>query len=482
MTPLSRGIITSGKLGVSNFAKYFMANFNSPIAVSVPDDTTLDLTNDFSGCAFVYPNTRITQQLVMGKFDSVGNQTSWFLVVNTSGFVQLFHSVDGSALTVFTSTIDVPLSTLSLVHFRLTGGTLYLGANGASEQSTAKAACFSGTANVTVGAVVVSSLYSTDFDITQPMIFDSGSSLANFLTIYNGGMPCKYSLIDPSITVDAVMAFELSSNDETVTDLSGTGNNGAFVGGSFVDGHLATWKIGPEVSLVDYNTFGFNGTDKSISTGFALNGNSDFSMSIWFITSSDLTAGGSKNVISAYSFDSATRPIQLRVDTAGSGSLTMGVGTSGGFFYTATSSVLLAEDTLYNVIITSDASAKTQTIYLDDVSVNSVTWTGTFPSSPDVEIGARVVGTTPEQFYDDSITEPFFFNRILTSGERTELYNLGTPKLFSVYSASITNDSNLAYEMTSNDNSLTDLSTGGNNGTANNGVTSDGTLVEFEII
>lgn len=248
MTPLARGILSSAKLGVANFAKYFMSKFDSPYGVEVPDDNTLDLTDDFSGCAFVYPHNRDMAQRVMSKYSQVGNQRSWWMAILGSGKLFMGHSVDGSATTFFTSTIDIPLDTFTLVHFRLTGGSLYLGINGTTEQSVARGACFSSSAPIEIGKFD-GVADSDDFDITQPMLFNSGSSLANFATIYNGGMPCKYSLITTSITDDAVMAFELSSNDTTVTDLSTDGNDGAFVGGSFVDGHLVTWKIGPEATF-----------------------------------------------------------------------------------------------------------------------------------------------------------------------------------------------------------------------------------------
>lgn len=245
MTPLARGILTSAKLGTSNFAKYFMAKFSSPNNVVVPADPSLALLNDFSACAWVYPHNRNQFQRIISKFGDSGNR-AWFFDVGSTGDLVFGHYANGTNNVVFITTVDVPLNTLSLAHFRLTGGTLYVGINGTSEQSVARGAVFDSTDPNRVGAA--GAFFSDDFDITQPMIFNSPSSLANFATIYNDGRPCKYSLITTSITDDAVMAFELSSNDETVTDLSTAGNDGAFDGGSFTNGQPATWKIGPTVS------------------------------------------------------------------------------------------------------------------------------------------------------------------------------------------------------------------------------------------
>lgn len=243
MTPLARGILSSGKLGAAgNFANYNMSKFDPSYGIETPDDVSLDMTNGFSGCAWVYQNTAGSFQYIMSKYLTTGNQISWAMYINDSGNLTFQHSVDGTAITFFTSTINIPVDTLTLAHFRLTGGTLYLGINADAEQSTAKGACFSGTSPVEVGKIDVST-YDDDFDITQVMLFNSGLSAANFSTIYNGGKPCEYSLIDTAITNNAVMAFELSSNDTSLTDLSTLSNDGAFVGGSFVNGQLITWKV-----------------------------------------------------------------------------------------------------------------------------------------------------------------------------------------------------------------------------------------------
>lgn len=238
------------------FMAYAMSKFNPSYGVSTPDSNSLDMTNDFSGYAWVFPHNRNQRQFVMGKYDSAGNQTSWLMTVETSGRFRFYHSVDGIVETSFVSTIDVPLNTLTMLHFRLTGGLLYLGKNGASEQSTAKGACFSGTAEVDIGQLSADAVYNDDFHISQVVLSDSPSSLVNMATIYGIGRPRPYADIDTDITENDVMAFELSSNDTSLTDESGTSNDGAFVGGSFVNGEEVTWDISGNSTLQVTNSDG----------------------------------------------------------------------------------------------------------------------------------------------------------------------------------------------------------------------------------
>lgn len=237
------------------FMAYAMSKFNPSYGVEVPDHPTLDMTNDFSGYAWVFPHNRNSAQFVMGKYESTGNQRSWILGVDTSGFLRFWHSTDGAAATIFVSTIEAPLGTISLVHFRLTGGSVYLGKNGSSEQSTAKGACFSGTAPIEIGKIDETS-YDDDFHISQAVLSDSPSSLVNMATIYGIGRPRPYADIDPDITENDVMAFELSSNDTSLTDESGTSNDGAFVGGSFVNGEEVTWDLSGNSTLQVTNSDG----------------------------------------------------------------------------------------------------------------------------------------------------------------------------------------------------------------------------------
>ena len=220
---------------------YKMFNFDSGQGVEVADHATLDLTNDFSGCAWVYANNRNTFQRVMCKYTTAGNQGSWALNVHSGGNLNFFHSTDGLAFTQFTSTLIVPLNTLTLVHFRLTGGTLYLGINDGAEQSVAKGAVFSSAGPVEIGTLD-STNYSDDFDISQSIIFNSGSSLANFATIYNGGDPVVYDALPSYITDDAVMAINLSSYDNSLVDESGKSNDGTAIGGVVPDGSEITWE------------------------------------------------------------------------------------------------------------------------------------------------------------------------------------------------------------------------------------------------
>jgi len=235
---------TLAALGGGIATIYKMFNFGSGKSIEVADHASLDLTNDFSGCAWVYPNNRTVNQWVISKYASLGDNISWLMYITSSGELAFIHSTNGLATTSFISTISVPLGTLSLIHFRLTAGTLYLGIDDEAEEVTAKGACFSGTAQIEIGRVD-GSIYSDDFDISQSMLFNSGSSLANFATIYNDGDPLAFErlkVIDSDITDAAVMAINQSSYDNSLVDLSGNSNDGTALGGVIPDGSEITWE------------------------------------------------------------------------------------------------------------------------------------------------------------------------------------------------------------------------------------------------
>jgi hypothetical protein len=466
MTPLARGILTSAKLGVANFAKYFMSNLDTFRGVTVADHATLDMTNDFAGCAFVYPKNRFDTQRIMSKFTQSGNQRSWGLGINTSGNIIFNHSVDGIVNTTFASTVDVPMDTLSLVHFRLTGGNVYVGINGASEQSTAKGACFSGSGVVEIGTIDLT-IYSNDLDVTQPMLFNSPSSLANFATIYNGGMPCKYSLIDTAITDDAVMAFELSSNDDTVTDLSTAGNNGAFVGGSFVNGQPVTWKIGPEFTTAVYNSFGFNNTDYINSgNGATLQITGNITVAIWV---KDSVA--SKIFFSKYSFSDNQRAWNLRSE---SGVYKFFVSSGGTSTTTVSSTTASNSDTWKHLVGVYDGTDIH--IYINGVLENSTTYSsGIHNSTTSVSIGDYGGPNIGAGSMVGSATQPMIFNSALSSVEVASLYGAGNRVItFDELTSGVQSKAAMAYAANSNDDSLNDLSVNSNNGTAQNSATADG--------
>lgn len=225
-------------------AFYNSFNFDANQAVTAADSVSLQLTNNFCGAVWVNPHNRSTFQRVVSRYEVTGDQRSFALDINTSGFIEFSHSTNGTGggVTSFITSFTVPLDELSMVHFRLGGGTLYIGINGGSEDSTSKGACFAANTLLEIGRID-GTAYSSDIDMTQVMLFNTLLSTANMATIYNGGKPLLYSLIDTAITDDAVVAYEMSSNDSTLTDLSVNSNTGTNVGTVAADGTTVEWQV-----------------------------------------------------------------------------------------------------------------------------------------------------------------------------------------------------------------------------------------------
>jgi hypothetical protein len=74
------------------------------------------------------------------------------------------------------------------------------------------------------------------------MLFDATLSAGQITTLYNKNLPLEYSLIPSSIKDNAVLAYAMNSNDNSLTDLSETGNDGTATGGVTSDGSEIDWE------------------------------------------------------------------------------------------------------------------------------------------------------------------------------------------------------------------------------------------------
>ena len=136
-------------------------------------------------------------------------------------------------------------------------------------------------------------------------------------------------------------------------------------------------------------------------------------------------------------------------------------------------SATIVFNTWYLAIARLDTSAQTLSMTLNGVTTSIACTVTNDDASPYAwAIGAR--SGTPNH----NLTMPMIFNRTLTDPECAILLGAGSPVYFETLPSSITDDCVGAWELSSRDNSCVDL-TGTSNGTAENGVTSDGQSVEF---
>lgn len=142
-------------------------------------------------------------------------------------------------------------------------------------------------------------------------------------------------------------------------------------------------------------------------------------------------------------------------------------------FLSSTTDVIDGE--LYHVAATYDG-AGTVEIYVN----GSIEGTKTLAITPPNGSASPLMISPSSGFFDGNITQTMVLNRKALAAEILDIYNIGKPLFYNLIDTNITDDAIMSYAMSSDDNSLTDESTGGNNGTAVNGVTSDGDLVEWQ--
>lgn len=215
-----------------------------------------------------------------------------------------------------------------------------------------------------------------------------------------------------------------------------------------------------------YNGFDLNGINQDVVSSSISPSMAGYTVSVWFKTS----------------FTGAQRPIRSE---GAQGDLLWQINATH-----PTDKIVIANDNLRlaaNIDVSDgvlhhglmSANGSDTVFYLDGVDVGSTTNVGTHVNlGGPIYIGSNL---SSELYFNGSITMPMILNRNVSPSEALVLYNGGKPQLFSIIPTSITDNAVLYYEMSSNDSTLEDESSGGNDGTGNNGITSDGDSIEWQI-
>lgn len=117
-------------------------------------------------------------------------------------------------------------------------------------------------------------------------------------------------------------------------------------------------------------------------------------------------------------------------------------------------------------------------LYINGVNVANEAWAGALETSTgDVIIGDEIAGGFR---FSGSIANVMMFDRDLNGTEITSIYNLGVGVNYSSLSSGIKSNGIVAYDMNSNDDTLTDLTGNANTGTKNGSISADGESIEWE--
>lgn len=141
------------------------------------------------------------------------------------------------------------------------------------------------------------------------------------------------------------------------------------------------------------------------------------------------------------------------------------------------SSISWSTNTWFHVII--QRVSTTIEFYVDQVAKGTGAVSGTlFDGTGPLEIG-RLNTNSGSLTFPGSAANFFMFTESKDSTERDDLYNLGVPLHYADLATGTKANPSVAYEMSSGDDTVNDLSGNGLTGTKNGGISADGEDLDF---
>lgn len=474
------GSITGQKLGFDESSQT-TADYNTLLLngssqyVSIADSVSTSITDAITFGGW-YDISTGSQQALISKWNPSGSQKSYELVYNTAtDDVSFYLTPDGSTNSNVTSSVSgIGGSGWRHILGWYDGTNIKIYVDGSEEGSAAySSGIFDSTSSVLIGAEAAG-VTTLNGNASLQLICNAALTTDDITELYNSGVakqPWEYS---ESITNNYVLALPL--NDGVATgreneDFSGNENDGTLVGSPTYTGTALTYDVATK-----YNAFGFDGSTQSVTiTDSASLTTSEASYSIWFNLATGASTSGQLRLWDRVGSNVNTRfflgwqggvdTMRLLVKLGGTQ-----IATNGTFSPT--------KDTWHHALVSYDGTETN--VYFDGNTTADITitlsgdWT---QDASDTHIGVDD-GTT--QNWDGSLAQPMIFGTGLTASDAATLYNKNLPLQYDQIPTSITDNAVLAYAMNSNDNSLTDLSTQTNDGTAVGGVTSDGSEIDWD--
>ena len=365
--------------------------------------------------------------------------------------------------------IAVVLDTDNYVKFYLNGqhdGTVALSTELITER--ARDSIFigkSGNSNPQYVDGHLSNLLVLDDELTEQKIFE----------LYNSGKPKQPWQYSQSLRDSMVLALPLNdavASGRELEDYSGNENDATTHGGASLKESGLEFE---EENLV-HNSFSFDGVDDYIDivNSPSLSLLSGLTLSIWYSTEDTSIADHKYNPLITRR-NSSHLDWQLTHVLHSSDSHKFRFDQNGTQFNS--NGTYSNENEFYHIVVTYDESdvkiyinGKLDSSFISDNALTDI--------ADKISIGQDNTGSP--HFSKASLSMPMVFNRALSDSEIQILYNQNLPKAFSSLPSSITSSAVLAYEMSSNDASLTDLSGSGNNGTTRGGAVANGSELDFE--
>jgi len=235
--------------------------------------------------------------------------------------------------------------------------------------------------------------------------------------------------------------------------------------------------ISPPIPTVYYNTFLFDGVDDYVNAGN--DASLQASATGIFVSTWIYLDGTGDSIQKIFEKQPATGDREYLLYKSSTGKLDFQVG-SGASLVTVQGSTTLPTGQFLHLAGRCTGAGGVVEVYIN----------GVLDATIAAPVGAINVGTndlligkavTATQRLKGSMSLPIIFNDGLSGTAANTLYNAGKPKLFSGIPTILTDESVMAYAMSSSDSSLSDLSINSNTGAANGGVTDNGELLEFDL-
>lgn len=207
---------------------------------STPNDSDFDLTTGFSINAKVRSPlfSTGTVQIIVGKYDTTGNQRSWSFRLSSTGFLEVFTSTDGTATLGTTSSVALPTS--------LQGRDVWLSVSFTPNNGANRVANFryslDGTNWTALGSTVT----------LATTTIDTGTAPTSVGSTSDGGFPFNGWIYNVNIYSDLAWTTLVSSPSFTDHPSGVT---------SFIDDQDFVWTLTSPATMIQNYGFGRTGTN-----------------------------------------------------------------------------------------------------------------------------------------------------------------------------------------------------------------------------
>jgi len=415
--------------------------------LSIADNASLSMGSGVR-CTFtaaVYLNNTTQDHTIFGKYNSNTNNVEYRLFFN-AGATQRFRfdvSNDGSAIAfVRANTFGAPsINTWYFITCQYDGTNIKISVNNGAFDTTAFSAdIFNGTAAFSIGSLPAHTPFSGDADARIQLVgvWKRVLTATEISQLYNNGKGLHYKELYGTLFNSLESYWNLNETFRKRYDSHGsnhlTDNNTVdFAAG--IDGGHSLGEIGSGEGTILLETgrvhtaprfTGSASTDRIFlsipSDSDIQTGDIDYTVAGWIFID---TINNDHTIIAKS--DTAKIEYRLRIGNDNKPFFQIGDGGSGGRG-SAISSVTLSANTWYFIVGWHDAAANTVNIQVNNGTVDSVATTGVgVATNQRLTIGCVMASgdTVIANNTRGRLDEVFFWKKVLSSQEKTDLYNSG---------------------------------------------------------